>query len=228
MGLFSYKKYVHPVRTARRAAVRSVTPKPIRNVRRAAITVRHPASSLEGAAKASLSRSVSRGRRNGRSRRQTSAASGGGLALVALVVVIALIIAGIHAAVHAVDPPKVVAVGRWVPGHVRSRTGESFFSSASYSQVMVSRVRCRWTRTHVQLHMVVRNKSRYGVKLTVSPQYTLAGHGSHGGSIDGYSDVRISPRANKVVFVDAGQPINTSGQPTITSCGPDLVGIDGW
>ena len=64
MGLFSYKKYVHPVRTARRAAVRSVTSKPIRKVRRAAITVRHPASSLEGAAKANLSRSVSRGRRN--------------------------------------------------------------------------------------------------------------------------------------------------------------------
>jgi hypothetical protein len=35
------------------------------------------------------------------------------------------------------------------------------------------------------------------------------------------------PASTKTVFVDAGKPINTSGQPTITSCGPDLVGIDG-
>jgi len=58
MGLFRYKRYVHPVRTARRAAVRTVTPKPVRKVRRAAITAAHPASSLEGATKAAVSRSV--------------------------------------------------------------------------------------------------------------------------------------------------------------------------
>lgn len=66
MGLFSYKKVLHPVRTTRRAAVRAVTPKPVRKARRAVTTVRHPASSLEGAAKASLSRSVSRTARTAR------------------------------------------------------------------------------------------------------------------------------------------------------------------
>jgi hypothetical protein len=208
--------------------VRSVTPKPIRKVRRAAITVRHPASSLEGAAKASLSRSVSRGRRKARSRRSNETANGGAIALVLVVVVIALIVAGIRAAVRAIDPPKIVPVGPWVPGHVRSRKGGSLFSSASYSQIAVSRVRCRWVHTHVQLQMLLQNKSRQGIKLTVSPQYILGGHGSHGGSIDGYRDIGIPPRSTKVVFIDAGKPINTSGQPRITSCGPDLVGIDGW
>lgn len=156
------------------------------------MTVRHPASSLEGAAKAGLSRSVSRSRRKARTNRSgASGSSGCSGALILAVVVIGLIVAGIRAAVHAIDTPKFVAVGAWVPGHVRSRSGDSLFSSASYSQIAVSRVRCRWVRTHVQLQLVIRSTSRHGIKLTVSPQYTLTSHGSHGGSIDGYTDVRI-------------------------------------
>jgi hypothetical protein len=100
VGLFSYKKVVHPVRTTRRAAVRAVTPKPVRKARRAAITVRHPASSLEGAAKASLSRSVS-GRRSGRGssgRRSPSRSAGssesGAHALVTLLIVLVIVVFG--------------------------------------------------------------------------------------------------------------------------------------
>lgn len=58
MGLFRYKRYVHPVRTAKRSAKRAVTPKPIRKVRRAATQITHPGSTLSGAAKAELSRSL--------------------------------------------------------------------------------------------------------------------------------------------------------------------------
>jgi hypothetical protein len=73
MGLWGYKRYVHPARTARRAAVRSVTPKPVRKARRAVTTVRHPASSLEGATKAGVSRSVSR---KSRSRKTNNGTNG--------------------------------------------------------------------------------------------------------------------------------------------------------
>jgi Short C-terminal domain len=76
MGLFRYKRYVHPVRTAKRSAKRAVTPKPIRKVRRAVVQVRHPGSTLEGAAKAELSRALSgRGKQKGRKRRASGATS---------------------------------------------------------------------------------------------------------------------------------------------------------
>lgn len=85
MGLFGFKKVLHPVRTTRRAAFRAGTPKSVRKARRAATSVRHPASSLEGAAKASVSRTVSRsGGRGG---------SGGGLwAVLGVILVVGLMI----------------------------------------------------------------------------------------------------------------------------------------
>jgi hypothetical protein len=61
MGLFSYKKVVHPVRTAERAVKRSATPKSLRGARRAATSAAHPVSSVEGATKAAVSRSVKGG-----------------------------------------------------------------------------------------------------------------------------------------------------------------------
>jgi len=86
VGLFSYKKMIHPVGTTRRATMRSVTPKPARKVRRAALTVRHPGSSLEGTAKASLSRSVSRSG----TRRRSQSNSGAFVAVLTVLVYVAV------------------------------------------------------------------------------------------------------------------------------------------
>jgi hypothetical protein len=91
VGLSSYKKVLHPARTARRAAVRSVTPKPIRKARRAVTQVGHPLSSLEGAAKASVSRGV---RPRHRSRAEPTLANKivgtffGAVILIALLVIV--------------------------------------------------------------------------------------------------------------------------------------------
>jgi hypothetical protein len=232
MGLFAYKKVLHPVRTTRRAAVRAVTPKPVRKARRAVTTVRHPASSLEGAAKAQLSRTVSpSGSRksaatrasNTRSGTRSTASNGVTGALVVVILGIAFAWWAVSSAYNAVFGPTVKAGPQpWVAGHVRSRSG------GDYSTLRVSNVRCRWVGDRVQAQMRVANRQRTGITLTVSPQYTLAGHGSHGGSIEGYRDVGIPSRRTRRLFVDAGKPQSVSGQPQITSCGPDLVGLDGW
>jgi hypothetical protein len=252
LGLFAYEKVLHPVRTTHRAAVRAVTPKPARQARRAVATVRHPASSLEGAAKAQLSRAVlgsgSRKRatsRPGNRRSGTGSTASNGVtgALVVLVLGIAFAWWAVSSAYHAVFGPHVksgpqpsvagqvrsrsvphVKAGPqpWVAGHVRSRTG------GDYSSLRVSNVRCWWVGDRVQAQMRVANRQRTGATLTVSPQYTLAGHGSHGGSIEGYRDVGVPGRRTRLLFIDAGKPQGVSGQPRIMSCGPDLVGLEGW
>lgn len=225
MGLFSYKKALHPVRTTRRAAVRTITPKPVRKVRRAVTTVRHPVSLLEGTAKAELSRTVSRSTRSRGSSRSKGGSSGGGAAtVIGVLIVLGLVLVGISAAVDAVSGPHVKAGPQaWVRGGIRYK------SSGNYATIIVSNVRCRWNGSHVEAQMRVRNLRRKGIGLTVSPQYTLAGHGSHGGSMDGHTDVGIRARATRPVLVDAGEPEGVSGdQPTITSCGPDLVSLSTW
>jgi hypothetical protein len=221
MGLFSYKKALHPVRTTRRAAVRALTPKPIRQARRAVTTVRHPVSSLEGAAKAELRRTVSGSTRSANSARSASApnALGWGV-LVAVLLVVGMIWGGVSAAYHAAFGPHIKAGPQaWTAGDVRST------SSGDYSTINVTAVRCRWNGAHVEAQMRVQNLQRNRRTLTVSPQYTLRGHGSHGGSIDGYTDVALRAGATQVILVNAGKPEGVSGQPTITSCGPDLVDL---
>ena len=98
MGLWGFKKVIHPVRTTKRSAKRALTPKPLRKVTRAATTVRHPASSLEGAAKASVSRTVSRS-----APRRKSSGAGGVWALLGTIVVVGL-------AVIALVSPGVVVM----------------------------------------------------------------------------------------------------------------------
>jgi hypothetical protein len=221
VGLFSYKKVLHPARTTRRATVRAVTPKSLRKVRRAAITARHPASSLEGAAKASLSRSVLRGGRS-RSRSGSRSAVAVGVFIGGLVF-IALFWAGVISVYHAVSRPSVkIGPQGWIGGDVRSMTG------GDYSAIQVGLVRCRWNGHRVETQIRVTSHRSHGIKLTISPQYELAAHGSHGGSIEGYKDQGIPARATRVLLVDAGSPQGVSGQPRITSCSPDLVSVSGW
>ena len=120
LGLFGYKKLLHPVRTTRRAVTRPLTPKPARKALRAGMTVRHPASSLEGAAKASASRALSSGGRRGK--------GGGGAGLLATLLALG--------AVVMVFVAPGVTVMMLVTGHYFMATlGSEFWQAAAIAVV---------------------------------------------------------------------------------------------
>jgi hypothetical protein len=89
------------------------------------------------------------------------------------------------------------------------------------------RVSCRWNGNAVRLHFRVRNTGANRVTLTLSPTYTLASNGSHGGSVFSMTDVSVGKRSRRNVSVNAGIPHNDygdviEGHPRITSCTPSV------
>jgi hypothetical protein len=211
---------MHPVRNAKRA----ITPKPVRKLKRTAFTVAHPWEAVEGAAADAVLRRRARIRRTSKS----SPRSGAGL-IIGTLVVIGLIWVGAKAAWNAVFGPTVKRGPQSaVRGYLRSATG------GEYAGISVARVWCRWNGNRVQVHLRVRNNTTHAVTITVSPHYVIKGHGSHGDSIEGYTDERIPARSYRSLLVDAGRPHGgdfgdiIGGQPAITQCSPDLVGTGGF
>jgi hypothetical protein len=85
---------------------------------------------------------------------------------------------------------------------------------------------CRWVGDHVQMRIEFRNRLAAHITVHVQPNYRLANAGLHGDGLSSQQDVGIDAGKFRAWFGDLGSPDGISGHPAITTCAPEINGVD--
>lgn len=113
-----------------------------------------------------------------------------------------------------------------VAGHMgHDSVGVAVSNSAAFDALSTSEVWCGWKGSDVVVHAVFTNSYGAGVKLDITPAYSLADAGDHG---DASSITEEVPAGKTVTWLgDAGSPAGSPAPGTpITSCAPSINSVD--
>jgi hypothetical protein len=143
------------------------------------------------------------------------------LASVGIVLVAIILLSAIAGHSSKSTPIKDRASGHM--GH--SSLGVFGSNSTAFGHLSTSNVYCGWRGSHVVVHAVFTNSYGSGVKLDISPAYTLRNAGEHGDSEDLHEEV---PAGKTVTWIgDAGSPEGSPEPGTrITDCSPEIESVD--
>lgn len=145
-----------------------------------------------------------------------------GLALAALTAG-ALVVTGCGSSSDSSKKPA--AAGPKVPGTIKASafvTGDK----EGLAKLRSSGVWCRWVGDHVELRIAFRNRLSAHVTVHIQPNYRLANAGLHGDGLTSQKDVGIDAGTFRAWFADLGAPDGITGHPTITTCAPEINGVD--
>jgi hypothetical protein len=113
-----------------------------------------------------------------------------------------------------------------VSGHMgHDSVGIATSNSSAFDALSTDSVWCGWRGSHVVIHALFTNSYGAGVKLDVSPAYSLQDAGDHGDS----EDIAVEVPAGKTVgwLGDAGTPEGNPAPGTpITNCDPEINSIN--
>jgi hypothetical protein len=111
-----------------------------------------------------------------------------------------------------------------VPGHFSVGDLVGFDDKSKY--ITGSDVWCRWSGSHVKVHVTLHNSSVETITATVKPKYTIARGSSHGDSFLAGKDFKIPGGKQVSALIDAGAPKDTPTGARIGECSPYLYLID--
>jgi hypothetical protein len=94
------------------------------------------------------------------------------------------------------------------------------------AKLHASGVWCRWVDGHVEMRIAFRNKLAAHITVHVQPNYRLANAGLHGDGLTSQKDVGIDAGKFRAWFADLGSPDGVTGRPAITTCAPEINGVD--
>lgn len=139
---------------------------------------------------------------------------------------LALLVVGIiGSAIGANDKSSTPIRGKtW--GHMgHDSLGVAASNSDAFNELSTYLVWCGWRGDHVVVHAVFSNGYGAGVKLDISPAYSLANAGEHGDSEDLSEEI---PAGKMVTWIgDAGAPDGSPEPGTrITSCAPSINSVN--
>lgn len=90
----------------------------------------------------------------------------------------------------------------------------------------ITKVFCRWNGDEVEVGATLHNSMATHVTVHIQPNYRLKRAGLHGDGIGSVKDAGVDADATRVWSEKVGNPDNVDGKPAITSCEPELLGVD--